>query len=253
MRVAIAADIHGNLTAFEAVLADIERRAPDLVLHGGDLALMGAPPAVVSDRVRELGWPGVVGNTDEVLWRPQELERQQQLAPKLTEQLRLVFSRFAPATAERLGEERVAWLRGLPAQQRLEDLALVHAAPGDLWRAPMPDVGDDLLAAVYGPLDALTAVYGHIHRPYKRRLSGLTVANSGSVGMPWDGDPRASYVLIDDGCPELVRVAYDVEREAGLLLAGGYPDAPRLAEMLRRGVFMRPGEAPGRGSAPSSA
>jgi 3',5'-cyclic AMP phosphodiesterase CpdA len=69
MRIAIVSDVHGNLTAFDAVLADIQRRAPDLVLHGGDLALIGAQPAEVIDRVRELGWPGVVGNTDEVLWR----------------------------------------------------------------------------------------------------------------------------------------------------------------------------------------
>jgi 3',5'-cyclic AMP phosphodiesterase CpdA len=57
MRVAIVSDVHGNLTAFDAVLADIERRAPDLVLHGGDLALMGAQPGEVIDRVIELGWP----------------------------------------------------------------------------------------------------------------------------------------------------------------------------------------------------
>jgi putative phosphoesterase len=240
MRVAIVSDVHGNLTAFDAVLADIEPRAPDVVLHGGDLALMGAQPAAVVDRVRELGWPGVLGNTDEVLWRPEEQARQERLAPKLGVLLRLIFQEYAPATLELLGEERVMWLRGLPAQQRLEDLVLVHAAPDDLWRAPMPDTEDDELSTVYQPLDAATAVYGHIHRPYTRTLPKLTVANSGSVGMPWDGDPRASYLLIEDGQPRLVRVEYDVEREAALLRDSGYPDAPRLVEMRRRGVFLRP-------------
>ncbi|MGA2321207.1 MAG: metallophosphoesterase family protein [Solirubrobacteraceae bacterium] len=243
MRVAIASDVHGNLTAFDAVLADIQRRAPDLVLHGGDLALMGAQPAEVIDRVRELGWPGVVGNTDEALWRPQEQIRQEELAPKLGPLLRLLFQEYAPATLELLGEERVTWLRELPAQQRLEDLVLVHAAPGDLWRAPMPDAEDDELAAIYEPLDAATAVYGHIHRPYTRTLTRLTVANSGSVGMPWDGNPRACYLLIEDGRLDLIRVEYDVEREAALLLDSGYPDAPRLVEMRRRGVFLRPDAA----------
>jgi len=240
MRVAVVSDVHGNLTAFDAVLADIERRAPDLVLHGGDLVLMGAQPAEVIDRVRELGWPGVVGNTDEVLWRPQERRRQEELAPKLGALLRLIFNEYAPATLELLGEERVTWLRGLPAQQRLGDLVLVHAAPDDLWRAPMPDAEDDELSAIYEPLDAATAVYGHIHRPFTRTLTQLTVANSGSVGMPWDGDPRASYLLIDEGRPHLVRVEYDLEREAAQLLDSGYPDAPRLVEMRRRGVFVRP-------------
>jgi len=146
-----------------------------------------------------------------------------------------------PGRLERLGEDRVAWLRALPAEQRVEDLVLVHAAPGDLWRAPMPGAEDDELAAVYGPLHAGAAVYGHIHRPYIRKLPVLIVANSGSVGMPWDGDPRASYLLVEDGRPQVVRVDYDVEREAALLLGSGYPDALRLADMRRRGTFIRPG------------
>ena len=240
MRVAIVSDVHGNLTAFDAVLADIERRAPDLVLHGGDLALMGARPAEVVDRVRELGWLGVVGNTDEVLWRAEERTRQERLAPNLAVLLRLIFGQYAAATLELLGEERVTWLQGLPACRRVEDLVLVHAAPGDLWRAPMPDAEDEELSSVYGPLEAGTAVYGHIHRPYTRMLPELTVANSGIVGMPWDGDPRACYLLVEDGLPRLVRVEYDVEREAALLLDSAYPDAPRLAEMRRRGVFLAP-------------
>src|SRR6202451_222843 len=98
MRVAIVSDVHGNLTAFDAVLADIQRRAPDLVLHGGDLALMGAQPAEVIDRTRELGWPGVVGNTDEVLWRGEEQAKQEKLAPKLGALLRLIFQEYVPAT-----------------------------------------------------------------------------------------------------------------------------------------------------------
>jgi putative phosphoesterase len=240
MRVAIVSDVHGNLTAFDAVLSDIERRAPDVVLHGGDLALMGAQPAEVIDRVRELGWPGVVGNADEVLWRAHEQARQEERAPKLRALLRLIFQQYAPATVELLGEERVAWLRELPAQQRLEDLVLVHAAPGDLWRAPAPDAEDAELSETYGSLDASTVVYGHIHRPYTRTLSELTVANSGSVGMSWDGDPRACYVLVENAHVQLVRVDYDIEREVALLLASGYPDAPRLGEMRRRGVFIRP-------------
>jgi putative phosphoesterase len=241
VRIAIVSDVHGNLTAFEAVVADVERRAPDLVLHGGDLVLMGPEPAGVVDRVRELGWPGVLGNTDEVLWRPEEQARQRRLAPKLHPLLRLIFDEYAPATVDRLGEERVAWLRALPAEHRVENVVLVHAAPGDLWRAPMPDAEDDELAAVYEPLHAATAVYGHIHRPFIRQLAALTVANSGSVGMPWDRDQRASYLLVEDGHPQLVRVDYDVEREAALLLGSGYPDGPRLAEMRRRGTFIRPG------------
>jgi diadenosine tetraphosphatase ApaH/serine/threonine PP2A family protein phosphatase len=233
------------MTAFEAVLRDLERRGVDRVLHGGDLALMGAQPAAVIDRVRELGWPGVVGNTDEVLWHPQEQARQEHLAPKLRTLLKLIFEEYAPATSELLGDERVAWLRQLSAQQHEEGMAVVHATPDDLWQAPAPDADDDVLSGVYRTLEASTVVYGHIHRPFTRTLdAGLTLANSGSVGMPWDGDPRASYVLVENGRPREIRVEYDIDREISVLLNSGYPDAPRLAEMRRRGVFVRPMQSP---------
>jgi predicted phosphodiesterase len=241
MRIAILSDVHGNLTALDAVIADIQRRAPGRVLHGGDLVLMGAQPAQVVDRIRELKWPGVLGNTDELLGRAEEQARQERLAPKLKEQLRLMFQDYAPATRELLGEERVAWLRGLPPEVRTADgLAVVHAAPGDLWRAPMPTTEDRELSLAYRPLAAKTAVYGHIHRPFVRPLTEMTVANCGSVGMPWDGDPRASYLLIDEGIPRLIRVAYDVEREAAVMRRSHYPDAAKLIEMRRRAGFVRP-------------
>jgi 3',5'-cyclic AMP phosphodiesterase CpdA len=73
MRIAILSDIHGNRTAFEAVLADLQQTSPDLILHGGDLADAGASPAEIVDRIRDLGWQGV-GNTDEMLFRPESLE-----------------------------------------------------------------------------------------------------------------------------------------------------------------------------------
>jgi predicted phosphodiesterase len=73
MRVAIVSDIHGNRTAFEAVLADLEQTSPDVIFHGGDLAHGGSSPAEIVDRVRDLGWPGVLGNTDELLFKPESL------------------------------------------------------------------------------------------------------------------------------------------------------------------------------------
>ena len=72
MRIAIVSDIHGNRTAFEAVLADLRQTAPDLVLHGGDLADAGSSPVEIVDRIRDLGWQGVIGNTDEMLAMPRD-------------------------------------------------------------------------------------------------------------------------------------------------------------------------------------
>jgi putative phosphoesterase len=237
IRLAIVSDIHGNLTALEAVVADIERRGVDRVLHGGDLALAGCQPTEVIDRVRELGWDGIVGNTDELLWRPEERAVQERKAPRLSDLLSVLFGDYAPATRELLGAERIAWLRLLPAEHREDDLVLLHASPGDLWRAPPPDAEDSVLAATYDSCAAKRVVYGHIHRPYVRQVGALTVANSGSVGSPFDGDPRASYLLVDDEM-EVIRVEYDIEREVSLLLNSGYPDVRRLAETRRRGQFI---------------
>jgi hypothetical protein len=100
------------------------------VIHGGDLALVGARPAEVVDRVRELGWPGIMGNTDELLWRPQQRAVQERNAPKLRSLLRLLFDEYAPVTRELLGEERMTWLRQLPAEYHEDGLALVHACGG---------------------------------------------------------------------------------------------------------------------------
>jgi putative phosphoesterase len=235
---AIVSDIHGNLTALDAVIADIERRKVDRVLQGGDLALAGCQPAEVIDRVRELEWPGIVGNTDELLWRPEECAEQERNAPKLRDLLRVLFEDYAPATRELIGDDRINWLRRLPAEHREDGVILLHASPGDLWRAPLPDAEDTELVATYESCEAETVVYGHIHRPYVRNLGPFTVANSGSVGSPFDGDPRASYLLVDGSEVEVIRVEYDIDREISLLLGSGYPDAERIAETRRSGRFI---------------
>ncbi len=107
MRIAILSDIHGNRTAFEAVLADLQQTSPDLILHGGDLADAGASPVEIVDRIRDLGWKGVLGNTDEMLFRPESLEEfasQSSAPPSLWTAIR----QMAAATRTMLGEERIA-------------------------------------------------------------------------------------------------------------------------------------------------
>ncbi len=135
MRIAIVSDIHGNRTAFEAVLADLRQTSPDLILHGGDLADAGSSPAWIVDQIRDLGWQGVVGNTDEMLSKPETLEEFAKQSPKL-QRLWSAIREMAAATREALGEERLAWLRGLPRVQIHGPVALVHASPESSWRAP---------------------------------------------------------------------------------------------------------------------
>jgi putative phosphoesterase len=229
LKIAIVSDVHGNLVALEAVLADLDRSQPDVVVHGGDLALHGSRPAECVDAIRERGWQGVLGNTDEMLWTgpPGEL-------PVPVESIGW--------TVSALGDEGLQWLRMQPLVWRLGDqFALVHAAPDSLWKGGRSDAPDAELDRIYRPLDSALAVYGHIHRPFVRQFDGLTVANSGSVSLSLDGDARASYLLVEDGRPQVRRVQYDLERAVGDVLASSNPSREWIAERLRRAGPVSPG------------
>ena len=231
MRIAIVSDIHGNRTAFEAVLADLRQTSPDLILHGGDLADGGASPADIVDRIRDLGWQGVVGNTDEMLFKPESLTEFAKQSPKL-QPLFAVVEEMAVATRETLGEERLTWLRDLPRIQIQGPMALVHASPDSLWRAPLPEASDAELESVYGPLGQPIAIYGHVHRSYVRSVSKMIVANTGSVSLSYDGDRRAAYLVLDESTPTIRRVKYDVDKEIKALSICGFPHADWVAKIL---------------------
>jgi putative phosphoesterase len=231
MRIAIVSDIHGNRTAFEAVLADLRETSPDLILHGGDLADAGAGPAEIVDRMRDLGWQGVLGNTDEMLFNPQSLRDFASQSPRL-QPLFAVIGEMAAATREALGEERLTWLSGLPHKQLRGPMALVHASPASPWRAPAPEASDAELESVYAPLGQPIAVYSHIHRAYIRSVSEMTVANTGSVSLSYDGDRRAAYLLLDDSQPAIRRVEYDVDRELKALSGCGLPHVDWVGKIL---------------------
>jgi predicted phosphodiesterase len=231
VRIAVVADIHGNRTAFEAILTDLRQTSPDLILHGGDLADGGSGPVEIVDQIRDLGWQGVMGNTDEMLAAAESLEAFANQAPNL-QPLWAPIREMAAATREALGEERLAWLRGLPRMQKHGPVALVHASPESLWRSPAHAASDAELASVYSPLGQPIAIYGHIHHPFIRSVQRMIVANTGSVGLSYDGDRRAAYLLVDDSEPTIRRVQYDVDREVEALFAGGMPHADWVAKMI---------------------
>ncbi len=233
MRIAVLGDIHGNLSALEAVLADLRDQAPDEVIHLGDLAASGCHAAQAVDTVRDRGWRGVMGNTDEMLWRPELKDAFIARTPALESLWRFVFDESAPATAEALGPERLAWLQTLPMTLTAHGIGLVHASPDDLWKSPLAGAADSEFRSVYGRLGTPVVVYGHIHAPFVRAMGDLTVANTGSVGLPYDGDPRASYLIVDDGNCWVRRVEYDIEREIRALAQSGHPRAGWIADRLR--------------------
>lgn len=239
MRIAIVSDIHGNRTAFEAVLADLQETSPDLVLHGGDLADSGSSPTEIVDRIRDLGWNGVLGNTDEMHSRPESLDEfvSRSSAPM---SLWAAVREMAAATHAILGGERIAWLRTLPRALTHESIALVHASPENLWQSPGPESNDEELESTYSPLCRPVVVFGHIHRSFVRSICHparpkMLVVNSGSVGLPYDGDPRATYVLIEDSRAMVRRVEYNLEAELKALTESRLPHWDWIAKMLRSG------------------
>lgn len=236
MSVAILADIHGNLRALRAVLDDLKLTAPDIVVHGGDLSFGGAQPAEIVDEIRSLGWPGVYGNADELLWSNHRINKMADDRPAFVP-IAAALREIVEWTLPRIGEDRVAWLRQLPMAHRGEQFAVVHASVEDVWVSPMADTSDDELQRAYNSLRAPIVVYGHIHVPFVRRMTGLTVANCGSVSQSYDGDRRASYLLMTDDQIEIRRVEYDVESEARDLAKSGLPHAKWLSQILLAGKY----------------
>jgi predicted phosphodiesterase len=234
------------VSALEAVIADLRTIGVDQVVCGGDLVSGGPRSAEVIDRVRELGWPVVYGNTEEMLWAPNRVSEMLQAAP--LQRIRdLILSHTIPATLDHIGGDRLAWLKTLPLRWCDGHVAVVHAGPDDPWHVTLPNVSDEELARVYGVLDATVVVYGHIHVPFVRSLSppaialvkagGMTVANAGAVSQSFDGDPRASYAVVEDGHVEIRRVAYDLDDEIRLLRNSDDPFAESTIETLRSGRY----------------
>ncbi len=193
-------DIHGNLPALDAALADARSAGADRWVLGGDYALFGGWPLETVTRLRELEpalW--IRGNGERWTARPDD-------APEGDP----VQGAIAACRAE-LGDDVVDDLASLPFDASIDDTGIVHASPVSDVRSFLPEPGDDEAELLEG-VDAARLIFGHTHLPF-RRISvrdGIELVNPGSVGMPFDGDPRAAYALVhDDGAVEHRRVAYD--------------------------------------------
>src|SRR6266446_10185335 len=199
--------------------------------------------------IRDLGWQGVVGNTDEMLFSPESLTEFAKQSPKL-QPLFAAIEEIAVATRTALGEERLAWLRCLPPTHTHDPLALVRASRETLWRAPASEATDAELESIYGSLGQPIVIYGHIHRSYIRSVSRMSnpemsvpeiiVANAGSVSLSYDGDRRAAYFLLDESKPAIRRVEYDVDKEIKALSACRLPHADWITKILESGCPQMP-------------
>ena len=221
-RIAILADVHGNLPALEAVVADVARQRPDEVLVGGDLVGRGPGGSAVVRRIRELGWPSIKGNHEDYL-----LDFRAGRVPEdwlFTEE----WSAARWMAAE-LGEDEAAFIAGLPFSLTPEGdpgLRLVHGSPRSANEGLGPWSTDGELEVSLAQVEEDLLVCGHTHRPMLRRLAGGTVVNVGSVGLPFNRDRRAQYAIFQSRPGgfevELRQVPYDLEEIFALYASSGF-------------------------------
>jgi putative phosphoesterase len=178
--VAALYDIHGNLAALEAVLAEVPDEATIVV--GGDICAGGEQPSETLARLRGLGdrvhW--VRGNADRELTPGEE-----GLAPE----------EVVEAARAKLSEDEIAFLHELPETQQVGEVLYCHASPRndvDIFTERTPE---ERIAFLFEGLDVPTVVCGHTHTQYERRVAGVRVVNAGSVGMPYEEEPGAYWLL----------------------------------------------------------
>jgi predicted phosphodiesterase len=240
MRIAVLSDIHSNLVALEAVLAHLG--SVDAIWHLGDVVGYGPEPDAVVARLASLGAIGVRGNHDAAAAGGREIEY---FNPEARDAMEWTRARITPATRD--------WLAALPERHIHGDVTLVHGSPRDpIWEYV---TSSSVARASIAVMSTSLGLHGHTHVPVAfiatdDRLEVFTASdgrgvelgdrvalvNPGSVGQPRDGDPRASYLVLDPDARSVTwhRVGYDIAAVMAAMHADGLPE--RLAERLRHGV-----------------
>jgi predicted phosphodiesterase len=246
MRLAVLSDLHGNLMALEAVLADIEANgALDAYWVLGDLAVFYPWPVETLDRLR--GLPDVdflQGNTDRYLVTGQRPVAPVRSQEDWTQMPVLLAGRDASFrwTVERLSYSDYLFLRDLP--KRLEmtvpgygRVVAFHANPKDDEGTIFPDASEERIRSYLEGVDARLVLYGHTHRPVNRVVDGVRLVNDGSVGLPLDGDPRPAYALLDfeegECAVSFRRVDYDREEVIAELERVEHPSREWATRLIR--------------------
>lgn len=243
MKVALIADIHSNMVALEAVLAEIERIQPDKVVCLGDVVSMGAQPRETLAAVRKLGCPVVMGNADDWVLNPkldpdadegnrkiQEMD--QWNADQLAREDRALLASFVPTISIELGDGR--------------ELLAYHGSPKSYNDYIVSDTPLDTLDDLLGASAPLVCAGGHTHIQMVRRHRGSYVVNPGSVGMAYDPYPPeegtegaawAEFAVMEVEGERvevrLIRIPFDVRRWLAVLRESDLPNADLLLENYR--------------------
>jgi putative phosphoesterase len=243
MKIALLSDIHGNYPALKAVLNDIKQQRPDRIVVLGDIVFKGPQPELCVEAVRSLNVPVIRGNIDELVGTG---KIQPGFAKSPEHEAALL--REMAWTRGRLSEEQLRYLAELPFlhDEQLTDglkLRCVHANPQNILDNILPDAPLDQFERMFEGTDAQVVAYAHIHQPYVRTIQGRTLLNTGSVGLPFDGDPRCSYAIIeatgDARSITLRRVSYDIEETVRAYDGSGHPFADSVIAAIRSGQAPR--------------
>lgn len=230
MRIALIADIHSNLAALEAVLADIEAQKIKKILCCGDVIGYAGSPNECCDKIRSLNAPCIAGNHD---------------VNAVTFENIGWFNDDAKAalgwTAGRLTKENRTWLMSLPRiwREKIEgkEIVMVHGSPHDYLYEYVEKGADEKLFRLFlEETKADILVLAHTHVPWIKKIDNKLIINPGAVGQPRDGNNHASYAILDTkkGGVEIRRVGYDIDKETKKILDAGLPRF--LAERLYAGV-----------------
>lgn len=241
MRVAVLSDVHGNLEALEAVLADLLQTGAETVVCLGDLVGYGPDPEAVVTRIRQLGYPAVLGNHEAALAARKERERMNFQAKENN-----------ISTANLLSPDNFRYCCELPRTLVIEDALFVHGSPPDSVNTYVYALSDDDVGRIFredsrrlffvGHTHELALICQQNHTVVRERLGEGVHAlaadckyliNCGSVGQPRDHDRRSKYLIWDSGAAvlEVRAVEYDVESTMEKIEARGFPRT--FAERLR--------------------
>jgi diadenosine tetraphosphatase ApaH/serine/threonine PP2A family protein phosphatase len=222
--VAALYDVHGNLPALEAALGEVAAERVDAIVAGGDIA-SGPMPVGTLDLLRAAGATCVRGNADRVL----DFEGGAAGPREVWQQARVWV-------AERLGEERLAFLAGLPLDAVLDvdglgAVRFCHGAPGSDTLTITRLTPDGTLRSLLENTEERVVVCGHTHVQFDRRVDDRRVVNAGSVGFPYEARAGAYWALLGPDV-SFRRTPYDVDAAARLIRATGYPRADWIAEEI---------------------
>jgi predicted phosphodiesterase len=245
-RIAILSDIHGNLVALEAVRAILRKEKPDATVICGDLVMNGPDPAGAADAIRELEAAGalvVAGNTDIAVADFDYSAAFPSLMDGVPESIRSA----AEWAHDELGEARIDWLRRLPSERRLrlgETLLLAtHASPGSQTDGFDAALDPNVTLERAARTDARVIGCGHTHLPEIRDLGWKLIVNAGSVGYVFDGEPSASWAIVDivddEVTAQIRRTEFDALAVSNALSARGLPGDVYRAATVRTGRLVR--------------